>query len=138
VADLGIAVRTYLLTKTAITDLVSQRFYADILPQSATLPAIAYTRTSGFHDHILSDLAGLAHARIQFECFADTRAVANSIVEAIRASGIITQKGTISSVDIRGVRIEEGLRSELDYPHDGSDEHRYVASIDLMFDFTET
>lgn len=136
-ADVGTAVRAYLLTKTAITDIVSQRFYADILPQGATLPAIAYSRTSTAHDHDLSNLSGLAHARIQFECFAATRAQSNAIADAIRSSGVMAIKGTYSSVDIRGVRIEEGIRSYMDFPTDGSDEHRYVASIDLMVDFTE-
>ena len=137
-ADVAIAVRAYLLTKTAITDLVSQRFYTDILPQSATLPAITLSKVSTSHEHELSDFGGLAHCRLQFECFADTRAVANSIAEAIRASGIITQKGTTTSVDVRGVRVEDGQRNYVDYPTDGSDEHRYVTSLDLMIDYTET
>ena len=137
-ADVSIAVRSYLLAKTAITDLVSQRIYTDILPQSATLPAITMSKISTTHDHALSDFAGLAHCRLQFECFADTRQVSNSIAEAIRSSGIITQKGSTSSVDIRGVRVEDGQRNTLDSPTDGSDERRYVTSIDLMVDYTET
>ncbi len=137
-ADLAISIRTYLLTKTAITDLVGQRIYTDILPQSATLPAITMSKISTRHEHQLSDFGGLAHTRLQFECFAATRATANSIAEAIRSCGIITQKGTLTSVDIRGVRVEDGQRNYVDYPTDGSDEHRYVTTLDLVFDYTET
>ena len=60
------------------------------------------------------------------------------MAEAIRGCGIITQKGTTSSVDIRGVRVDDGQRNYVDYPTDGSDEHRYVTTIDLIFDYTET
>ena len=137
-ADLAVSVRTYLLGVTAVTDIVGQRIYTDILPQRATLPAVALSKITTRHDHQLSDLAGLAHTRMQFECFASTRLVANATAEAIRSSGIITQKGTLTSVDIRGVRVDDGQRNYVDYPTDGSDEHRYVTTLDLVFDYTET
>lgn len=137
-ADLQVAVRTFLLTKTAITDLVGQRIYADDLPQSATMPAITTQRISTRHDHQLSDFAGLAHARVQYACFAATRQTANAIAEAIRSCGIITQKGTLNSVDIRGVRLVDGPTEYTESPTDGSDEHRYVTALDFEFDYTET
>lgn len=137
-ADLAVAVRTYLLGIGAVTDIVGQRLYTDILPQNAKLPALTLSKISGRHEHQLSDFAGLAHTRMQFECFATTRLVANSIAEAIRSSGLIPFKGVTSNVDIRGVRVDDGERNYVDYPTDGSDEHRYVTTIDLMFDYTET
>lgn len=137
-ADVAVAVRSYLLGKSAITDLVNQRFYTDRLPQAATLPAIVVNKLYTTHDHDLSDFSGLAHVRLQFECFAATRQVANSVAEAIRSIGIITQKGTIGSVDIRGVRVEEGMSYQTDPTLDGSDDHRYVSVLDLMIDYTET
>jgi len=138
VADVAIGVRGYLLGKSVITDLVGQRIYTDALPQSAPMPAIVMSKLYTQHEHELSNIAGLAHSRIQFECYASTRLVSNSVAEAIRASGIITQKGTTNSVDIRGVRVEEGMSYQDDPPTDGSDERRYVSVIDLMVDFTET
>jgi hypothetical protein len=137
-ADLAVAVRTYLLTIPAITDIVGQRIYTDILPQSAALPAVTMDKVSTRHDHQLSDFAGLAHTRIQFGCFASTRLVANALAEAIRSSGLIVLKGLNSDVDIRGVRCDDGQRNYVDYPTDGSDEHRYVTTIDFIFDYTET
>lgn len=137
-ADLAVAIRTYLLTVSDITDLVSTRIYTDVLPQNTTLPAITYEKISTRHDHELSNFAGLAHTRIQFSCFAATRLIANQVAEAIRASGLITQKGTLSSVDIRGVRVDDGQRNYVDSPTDGSDDFRYVTTIDFIFDYTET
>lgn len=138
-ADVAVGLRGYLLSKTAITDLVgSTRIYTDQLPQRATLPAIVLNQLFTMHEHQLSDLGGLAHARVQIECYAATRLVANSIVEAIRTCGIITQKGSTNGVDIRGVRIEEGMSYKDDAATDGSDEQRYVAVFDLVIDYTET
>jgi hypothetical protein len=141
-ADVAIAIRTYLLSKSAVTTLVGTRIYSDIVEQNATLPAIAMSKISTRHDHTLSDMAGLAHCRLQFDCYADTatggRATANSIAETIRATGICAIKGTYTSVDIRGVRLESGQRNEIDYARDDSDDHRYVTSFDLEVDYTET
>jgi len=139
VADVAVGLRNYFLSKTAITDLVgSTRIYTDQLPQRATLPAIVLNQLFTVHDHQLSDLGGLAHARVQIECYAATRLVANSIVEAVRSCGIITQKGSTNGVDIRGVRVEEGMSYKDDAATDGSDEQRYVSVFDLVIDYTET
>ena len=137
-ADIAIGVRGYLLSKSGITDLVSQRIYTDVLPQSATLPAIVMNKLYTTHDHELSNLVGVAYSRLQFECYGSTRLVSNSIAEAIRASGIVAFKGDTNSVDIRGVQVEEGMSYMDDPPTDGSDERRYVSVIDLMVAFTET
>lgn len=137
-ADIAVAVRSFLLGKTAITDIIGQRMYTDMLPQAATLPAVEMEKLFTTHDHELSNYAGLAHARLQFRCYASTRLVANSIAEAIRASGIATQKGTTGGADIRGARMEEGMSYVVNTARDGGDEHRYVSTIDLQVDYTET
>lgn len=136
--DIAVAVRGYLLDQTDLTDIIGTRMYTDSLPQGATLPAVEMDKLFTTHEFQLSDFAGLAHCRLQFRCYGLTRLVANSIAEAIRASGIVTQKGTTNGVDIRGCRVEEGMTYKVDVPRDGSDERRYVATIDLMIDYTET
>ena len=123
-ADIAIGVRGYLLSKSVVTDLVSQRIYTDALPQSATMPAMVMSKLYSQHDHELSNLTGLAHARVQFECYASTRLVANSLAEAIRTSGIVPFKGATNGVDIRGVRVEEGMSYQDDPPTDGGDDRR--------------
>lgn len=137
-ADVAIGLRGYLLGKTAITDIIGQRMYTDELPQSATMPAVVMNKLFTTHDHALSDFAGLAHARVQFECYADTRLAANALAEALRSSGIVTQKGVTSDVDIRGARVEEGMSYKTEPPTDGSAESRYVSVLDLVIDYTET
>ena len=46
-ADVGKAIRTRLLSVSAVTDLVSTRIYPLTLPQGVTLPAVRYQRVSG-------------------------------------------------------------------------------------------
>lgn len=135
---MAIALRGYLLSKSAVTDLVGQRIYTDQLEQGATLPAVVMNKLFTTHDHALSDKAGLAHARIQFECYAATRQVANSVADSLHTSGIMTFKGLTGGVDIRGARVEEGMSYKTDPATDGSDESRYVSVIDLTIDYTET
>lgn len=137
-ADVAFALRAFLLSKTPVTDIISQRMYTDELPQRATVPAVVMNKLFSTHDHALSDFAGLAHARIQCECYAATRIAANALAEALRSSGIVTQKGTVSNIDIRGARVEEGMSYKTDPPTDGSDESRYVSVLDFVIDYTET
>ena len=136
-ADIGSGIRAYLLGMSDITDLVGQRIYTDQLPQSATQPSVVMNVLFTTHEHMLSDLARLAHTRLQFECYAATRLVANEICDAIRHSGIVAVKGVTNSIDIRGVRVEEGMSFKNDAATDGSDELRYVSVIDLVIDHTE-
>lgn len=140
-ADVATALRTFLLTKTAITDLIGTRIYTDLVEQSATLPAVAFSKLSTAHEHELAGIGGLAHCRFQFDCYTDAatggRATANAIASAIYLSGITAIKGIYTSVDIRGARLEEGQRNEIEYAKDNSDDHRYVTSFDLMVDYLE-
>lgn len=137
-ADVAVAVRGFMLDQSSITDLIDQRIYTDQMPQAATLPAVELEKLFTTHDHELSDFGGLAHSRLQFRCYAGTRLVANQVAEAIRSSGIITQKGTTNGADIRGVRMEEGMSYVVNTARDGGDEHRYVSQFDLTIDYTET
>jgi hypothetical protein len=136
-SDVAIAIRSWLLTKPSLTNVIGQRFYADILPQNPTLPAVTFSKVHTRHDHTLSNLAGVAHSRIQFDCYATTRAVANQIAELIRKTGIVALRGTQSSVEILGVRLEDGQRNYVEYTREDSDDHRYVTTFDLIVDFAE-
>jgi len=39
--------RTYLLTQTAVTDLIGTRIYFDALQQSTSMPAVVFELTGG-------------------------------------------------------------------------------------------
>ena len=136
--DVAEATRKYLRAASGVTALIGQRFYTDQLPQKATMPACVISKLFTTHEHQLSDFGGLAHARLQCESYADTRAGADALAEAIRASGIVVHKGTTNGVDVRGVRVESGMSYRTDPATDGSDAQRYVSVLDLIVDYTET
>jgi hypothetical protein len=137
VANVIQSVRNYLLTFQTIRNLVGVRIYQEYFPQDAKLPVVVMTRLFTTHEHTLSNLAGLAKTRIQFDCVADTREIANSIAEAIRRTGIVAYKGDMHGLDVRGVMIEEGARDYRDSPNDSSERFRFGVNFDLAISHTE-
>jgi hypothetical protein len=137
VADVIESLRAHLLTFQTIRNLVGVRIYQEHYPQDAKLPLLVITRLFTTHEHTLSNLAGLAKARIQFDCIADSRSIANSIAEAVRRTGIVAFKGNMQGLDVRGVMMEEGARDFMDRPNDATERHRYGVNFDLSISYTE-
>lgn len=137
-ADVIKSVRQYLLTKTAVTDLVGQRIYQGRLPQSGTTPAVTLSIVSENYEHALEGLAGLVFTRIQVECYAATAEVSRSVADAIIWCGIDAIKGTYTSLSIRGVAVEDGRREFEDDDTSAGDNQRHVTSFDLMVSFART
>lgn len=141
--DIAVVTRSYMLTKTAITDLVGQRIYTDVLPQGATMPAVALFIDSEDYEHALDGLTGLVASRLRVECYAATRLVANAIAEAITWCGIDQQKGRLSytvsgttyGANIRSVMVETGKRYFTEPDNKGGDSERYVTTFDFMVTF---
>jgi hypothetical protein len=117
----------WLLTKTAVTDLVGQRIYNVRLPQGGTFPALAIERISGPREYQLDGPAGLASPRIQFNCHGEEFSDAKMLAEAVRQTldtlkhtelvigGVIV--GSAECVDERHGfdPVTQNMRIELDY-----------------------
>lgn len=136
-ADVVSAVRTYILSQSAVTDLIAQRMYLDRLKQNATLPAATIHKVSESHVHTISNRGGMVQTRLQIECFALQRLTANALAEAIYKCGIAAVKGITNSVNIRGVMVEDGQRNYTIDDADGGDDHTYVTQFDLMVSYLE-
>ena len=89
------------------------------------------------HEHQLSSFAGLAHVRMSVFVYADDPDAGFHAAEAIRTCGIVGTKGVVHGVDIRGARVEDGLREDVEFSREDSDDHRYVASFDFEIDYLE-
>ncbi len=76
--------RTFLLADATLTTLIGTRLYPLTLPQNPTLPAMTYQRISGERVHTADGAHGLNRARIQFDAWATTYLVAESVFEALR------------------------------------------------------
>jgi hypothetical protein len=136
-ANVAKAFRQYLLDQTAVTDLVGDRIYRGVIEQSATLPAVAIAMGFTRHDQTLNGFAGLAHVRMTVAAYADDPDDAVEVAEAIRTSGIVGVKGVVHGVDIRGARVEDGYREDVEFSQEDSDDHRYVVSFDFEIDYLE-
>ena len=139
-ADLGEAVRGFLVADAGVLALVAARVYPDVLPQGYTVTtgaALTYEVISTVHDHMINGLAGIARARVEMAAFAGTRAAANALAEAVRASDLAGTTGTVGGIVFESVMLESGVQSLEESPTDGSQEHRYVTVFDYLIAYQE-
>lgn len=140
-ADLGEAIRGFLIADAGVLALVASRIYPDVLPQGysvSTGGALTYTLIDTIHDHLINGLSGIARTRIEFAAFAGTRAAANVIAEAVRASGLAGTTGLVGGVNIESVMIVDGIQTLDERPTDGSQQHRYLTVFDYLIAYQET
>jgi hypothetical protein len=76
----------HLCADSSVAALVSTRIYPLLVPQDATLPALAYQRISGPRDHAHTGATGLALARMQLTYVAASYEDTKSLAEAVRAA----------------------------------------------------
>lgn len=138
------AIRNYLLTKSAVTSLIgsgaSARIWPDVVDQTwkvADGPCVTYEIIDSTEVHTLTDRTGFVSSRFSFCCYAGSRMSANATARAIKNCGIAAIKGLYSSVSIRGVEIESGIRTEVEKPDDGKASFRYLTFFDLMVHYLE-
>jgi len=145
-ADIGVAYVAYLKTQSTVTDVVGSgadaRIYTDRLPQGATLPAIVlHDAISGISYENLSTGDGIATRRMQCNCYADTKLVAESLRNVIRKVTSTYDHGTWGSggdaVFVHNATFA-GMTTLDDEPRDGSDEPRYCRAIDFFVTHAET
>ena len=98
------AIRARLLTLTPVTDLVNQRVFCEIWPQSPTLPAILVTRISQIELMHFRGPVGIYRALVQVESRALSRQVAAEVDAAVQgdglgsdATGLLGFKGSVGS-----------------------------------------
>jgi len=134
VADVIKTVRNYLLSKTAITDLIGQRIYASRIPQSTsqTSSCVTIGILSETYEHALDGLGGIVSTRLIFDCFAATAELARSIADSIIWSDIDKLKGVYTNLNIRSVMMDDGRREYINDDIAGGDNQRHVVTFDIM------
>ena len=100
------AARAILLADGTVAGLVSTRIYPGKLPQIPTLPAVTYSRVDGPRVQSLVGSSGLAHPRLQIDCWAETYAGVKTLANAVRGA-IDGYSGTISGTRVGGVLIDD-------------------------------
>lgn len=104
--DTNIIIRTYLLTQTALTDLVSNRIYCPRASENAELPNITFSTRGGRSTPYIPDLPSPS---VQFDCWADdpieARSIYMSLYDALQ--GIQNESVTVGTTDYLVHAIEE-------------------------------
>lgn len=91
----------YLLgNNTAVATMVGSRVYPQLVPQTATRPAIAYQRISSIPEHSHSGFSSLSRTRYQLTLEGNTHAEALSLALAVRRalSGVRNTVGDLTVV----------------------------------------
>ena len=108
--DVDAALRAYLLTKTALTALISTRIYPDDISDGAAFPCVVYLKVSDTPDYTHDGISSLHGPTIQFSAYATTKAVARSISKQIKAA-LCDFTGTLSGVRIQYIKLINELSS---------------------------
>lgn len=78
--DTNRVIRTYLLTQTELTGIVSSRIHCPRLPEKETLPALSFFTRGGLSDPYIP---GLVSPSVQFDCWADSPIAARRVYSAL-------------------------------------------------------
>ena len=106
------ALRTYLLTITGLTALISSRLYYVEGPENATEPYVVISKVSAVSTHAHDGNVNANRDRFQLSVFSSSYATAKSIAAAIKGNGSMTSPtgldcytglmGGVGGVTVRG------------------------------------
>lgn len=136
--DIGSTVRTILVNDATVSALVSTRVYSDSLPQQVALPAITYTVVTATPNETLTAIANVSTARIQVDCFDDTRGDANTLADGVRLALEMVNHTLTGSQFVNAIHMVSGPSDSSDIPEVGSDRRRYISMMDFRVTYRTT
>lgn len=133
--------RTYLKSKTAITNLVgsgdASRIYFHDAKEGATLPFIILEIFEGESNEHLTGISGICSNRVQIDCYGVTAAAAYNLAEAVRLAPLQMYRGNMDTSRVCNVTSSVSYRRGFDPPVSGSAQKRYWVSRDYVITYTE-
>jgi hypothetical protein len=99
------AIVEYLLSVTAVTDLIDERLYPAVAPQDAPKPTIVYQLIDAQHIASRSGSSNLARSLYQFTAEAETYAAARAVADAVREAYEDYRNEAILSMRVDGALI---------------------------------
>ena len=117
--------RTYLLTQTAVTDLIGTRIYFDALQQSTSMPAVVFELTGGeVMDRHLSATGSTYRSQVHVYCYASSRTGATALADAVY-DALEFASGTWTDTTVHRAFVEQ-YHDLTEEPRDGSGAWRYI------------
>jgi hypothetical protein len=136
--DISKTIRSITLADATVSGLVGTRMYSDALPQQATLPAIRYLIIDTLPTECLVHIAAIARARIQVDCYANTRAASVELADAVRLALEKKHEGDNSGQFIHEISLQDGERHAVDRPLSGTDQRWYITILEFYVFYTTT
>lgn len=139
--DLGVGLRAFFAAAPAVRALAFDvardelRMSPSYLPQGETLPAIVYHEISSESDQTFDGRTGIAHTRVQLDCYGSTALAAQSLRLACEVA-IQGYRGPAGNEQILSVTLSN-RRSDIQPRMDGTDEHDHIRMVDLMISHRE-
>lgn len=128
------ALYSYLSNDAGVSGLVSTRIYPDVAPPAATLPYMVYSFVSSQHERYMTGASDFCWRRVQFDVYAQSSAVVESVFTAMR-NALEAHTGDTgdspNSIEI----MSSGIDSERDEyipPIDGGQVGKHRRSIDFI------
>ena len=141
-SDVTLAFQKLTLQDADIAQLVGPRMFTDFIPQGFDVPAITYwTIDTQANNHLLAAVP-LSQARIQVDCFDDTRAKSIKLADLVRLQ-VESFRGDVDMGDgsfqfINEITVSIGQRHEYDRDLAGSNTRRFNCSLDYLVSYRET
>ena len=127
--------RTFLLADTTIKGLVYQRCYSDeIPPNKPQMPAIVYFFVDGISSETLSGTLDHARARVQIDCYGDSRVQSMVVAERVRLR-LSGHRGDFGTGWCQAIELEGGFRHTIELTAD--DKRRFVTSQDFLVHYAQ-
>jgi hypothetical protein len=136
--DISKTIRSLALADATVSGLVGTRMYSDALPQQATLPAIRYIVIDTLPTECLVDIAAIARARMQIDCYANTRAASVQLADAVRLALEKKHEGDNSGQFVHEISLQDGERHAVDRPLSGTDQRWYITILEFYVFYTTT
>lgn len=136
-SDILKGLRTYLVSKSKVTGVASNRVYFHNLPQRPTFPAAVLHMITSESQSNLADSDGLVRTQIQIDCVSDNHDEAENLSEQIRQVTVKHTPRTWGTESVRSAYVTD-RRDLTQPPVDGSQLFHHVRALDLVAWHTET
>lgn len=136
------ALRKYLLTKTAVTNLISERLFPHLLPQGTATPAADMRIVTNTPEGDITGWIGHSQARIVIDCYSDTEPdQAVAVAKAVRDCGLVTYRGFMGTganrCFVKDCQLADDITLDTEGTDPASDAYRWVATIAVVVDYSE-
>lgn len=121
-----------------VAAIVVDRIYPGVAPLGAPLPYITYQRISSTHERHMTGRSGVAHPRMQINCWSTSGITLEDLVDKVRLK-LDRFAGPMGAIALQvfGSYLDN-IRDDQVIPKDGSEQVHHRASMEFIIWHVET